>query len=169
MLATRKIEVLSAGCAVCEDTITLINRIACPSCEVEILDMRDAAVAKRAKAYGVRSVPAIIVDGRLADGHTNCSRRHPGGIGNCQILATAVDPAGLDRALAIGADDHVPGRLAVHVLLHAEFEAGEQDEEHDQGFHDDTLCPIRNTLGATVGRHGEERVKGRDSGTRSPR
>jgi len=33
MAATRKIEVFSAGCAVCDDTVALINRIACPSCE----------------------------------------------------------------------------------------------------------------------------------------
>ena len=74
MPATRKIEVFSAGCAVCENTITLINRIACPSCEVEILDMRNAAVAKRAKAYGIGSVPAVVVDGQLAD---CCAGRGP--------------------------------------------------------------------------------------------
>ncbi|MBI3530215.1 MAG: thioredoxin family protein [Betaproteobacteria bacterium] len=67
MAATRKIEVFSAGCSVCEDTIALINRLVCPSCEVEILDMRNAAVAKKAKAHGVGRVPAVVVDGRLAD------------------------------------------------------------------------------------------------------
>ena len=74
MPATRKIEVFSAGCAVCEETIVLINRIACPSCEVQILDMRDAAVAKKAKGYGIRSVPAVVVDGKLAD---CCAGRGP--------------------------------------------------------------------------------------------
>ncbi len=74
MPATRKIEVFGADCAVCEDTIVLINRIACPSCEVEILDMRDAAVAKKAKGYGIRSVPAVVVDGKLAD---CCAGRGP--------------------------------------------------------------------------------------------
>jgi len=49
MATTRKIEVFSAGCAVCEDTITLINSIACPSCEVEILDMHNPEAAKKAK------------------------------------------------------------------------------------------------------------------------
>ena len=64
----------SAGCAVCEDTITLINNIACPSCEVEILDMHRPEVAKKAKAYGVRSVPAVVVNGVLAD---CCAGRGP--------------------------------------------------------------------------------------------
>jgi len=66
MATTRKIEVFSAGCAICEDTIALINRIACPSCEVTVLDMRDAGVAQRAKSLGVSSVPAVAIDGALA-------------------------------------------------------------------------------------------------------
>ena len=74
MATTRKIEVFSAGCAVCDDTIALINRIACPSCEVEILDMHQTEVAKKAKRYGIRSVPAVVVDGKLAD---CCAGRGP--------------------------------------------------------------------------------------------
>ena len=66
MATTRKIEVFSAECAVCEDTIALINRIACPSCEVEILDMHQPEVSKKARQYGIRSVPAVVVDGKLA-------------------------------------------------------------------------------------------------------
>lgn len=50
------------------------SRAVCPSCEVEILDMRNAAVAKMAKDHGVRSVPAVVVDGRLAD---CCAGRGP--------------------------------------------------------------------------------------------
>lgn len=63
----RKIEVFSAGCAACEEAIALVKRIACTSCEVEVLDMRDRKVAERAKQYGVRRVPAVVVDGKLAD------------------------------------------------------------------------------------------------------
>lgn len=74
MATTRKIEVFSAGCAVCDDTIALINKIACPSCEVEILDMHKPEIAKRARQYGVRSVPAVVVNGKLAD---CCAGRGP--------------------------------------------------------------------------------------------
>jgi glutaredoxin len=74
MATTRKIEVFSAGCAVCEETVALINKIACPSCEVEILDMHKPEVSKKAKQYGVRSVPAVVIDGKLAD---CCARRGP--------------------------------------------------------------------------------------------
>lgn len=83
MATTRKIEVLSAGCTACEDTVALINRIACPSCEVEILDMHQPNVVKKAKQYGIRSVPAVVVNGKLADccagrGPDECSLRAAG-------------------------------------------------------------------------------------------
>ncbi len=70
----RKIEVFSAGCPVCEETIELVNRAACPSCEVSVLDMNDPQVGKRAKDLGIRSVPAVAVDGKLAD---CCAGRGP--------------------------------------------------------------------------------------------
>ncbi len=59
MSTKRKIEIFSAGYAACMDTIELVNRVACPSCAVSVLDMRDSEVAARAKALGVRSVPAV--------------------------------------------------------------------------------------------------------------
>lgn len=63
----RKIEIFSAGCPACEETIQTVNRIACPSCEVEVLDMHQPDVATRAGQYGVKSVPAVVIDGKLAD------------------------------------------------------------------------------------------------------
>jgi glutaredoxin len=63
----RKIEVFSAGCAACEETIKFVNQIACESCEVEVFDMRQADVAARAKQYGINSVPAVVIDGKLSD------------------------------------------------------------------------------------------------------
>jgi glutaredoxin 3 len=66
MSAKRKIEVFSAGCSACDDNVAIIRSIACSSCEIEVLDMHDPAVAARAKSYGVRTVPAVAIDGRLA-------------------------------------------------------------------------------------------------------
>lgn len=66
-MTTHKIEVFSAGCPACEDAIALINRIAGPSSEIEVLDMRDTAVANRARAYGIGRVPSVVIDGKLAD------------------------------------------------------------------------------------------------------
>jgi hypothetical protein len=67
MANKRKVEVFSAGCPACQETVTLVNSIACPSCEVSVLDMHDPKVAIRAKGLGIRSVPAAVIDGKLAD------------------------------------------------------------------------------------------------------
>ena len=74
MSAKRQIEIFSAGCPLCDDTIKLVQSLACNSCEVSILDMNDSDVGKRAESLGVKSVPAVAVDGKLAD---CCSGRGP--------------------------------------------------------------------------------------------
>ena len=66
MSAKRKIEIFSAGCAVCDETVAMVKRVACSSCDVEVLDMHSSADAAKAKSYGVRTVPAIVIDSRLA-------------------------------------------------------------------------------------------------------
>ena len=74
MAQKRQIEIFSAGCTVCEEAIQLIRRIACPSCDVTVLDMKAPSTIHRAKALGIRSVPAVVIDGKLAD---CCSNRGP--------------------------------------------------------------------------------------------
>ena len=74
MNAKRKIEIFSAGCPVCQETIKMVQNMACSDCEVSILDMNDPGVANRAKGLGVRSVPAVAIDGKLAD---CCAGRGP--------------------------------------------------------------------------------------------
>ena len=67
MSEKRQIEIFSAGCPVCRDAIDLVNRLACPSCEISVLDLNDKDVAARATGLGIRSVPAVAVDGKPAD------------------------------------------------------------------------------------------------------
>lgn len=66
MTDKRQVEIFTAGCPVCNDTVEMVRRIACDACEVTVLDMNEAAVAERAKALGVSRVPAVAVDGQLA-------------------------------------------------------------------------------------------------------
>ncbi len=70
----RKVEVFSAGCPACEETIALVKSIACESCEVTVLDMRQHDVAARAKLLGIHRVPALVINGKLAE---CCSVREP--------------------------------------------------------------------------------------------
>ena len=66
MATKKKIEIFSAGCSTCKETIELVKRIAGSSHEVVIHDMQKSEVASKAKQHGVRSVPAVLIDGKLA-------------------------------------------------------------------------------------------------------
>lgn len=74
MSKQRTIEVFSAGCPLCEELISAVQKAACPSCDVVVQDMKVSDVARRAKQVGVRSVPAVAVDGKVAG---CCSDRGP--------------------------------------------------------------------------------------------
>ena len=58
-----RIEVFSAGCPLCEDAVHQAGSLG----EVEVVDLRSAEGAQRAKGYGIARVPAIVVDGRLGE------------------------------------------------------------------------------------------------------
>jgi glutaredoxin len=62
----RTIEVFSAGCATCKETIEVVKQLAGSEHEVKVHDMQHADTAKRAKTLGIRSLPAVVVDGKLA-------------------------------------------------------------------------------------------------------
>ncbi len=74
MTEKRRVEVFTAGCPACDDTVALVHDLACPSCEVTVLHMRDPEVVARARELGVRTVPAVAIDGKLAG---CCSNRGP--------------------------------------------------------------------------------------------
>ena len=60
------IEIFSAGCSTCRDTIEMIKKIAGAQDEVKVHDMQHRDTAVRAKSLGIRSVPAVVIDGALA-------------------------------------------------------------------------------------------------------
>ena len=62
----RKIEIFSAGCSTCHGTVELLRRIAGSNHDIEIHHMHQAHVAARAKQHGIRSLPSVVVDGKLA-------------------------------------------------------------------------------------------------------
>ena len=61
----RQVEVFTAGCPVCEPAVQLVNELACPDCEVTVHDLRGSG-AEKARDYGITTVPAVVVDGRIA-------------------------------------------------------------------------------------------------------
>ncbi len=61
-----KIEIFSAGCKTCKDTIETVKKLAGSEHEVVVHDMHQPEIASRAAQHGVRSVPAVVINGKLA-------------------------------------------------------------------------------------------------------
>src|SRR6516225_6276709 len=61
MDSKRKVEVFSAGCALCEEVIDVVRREAGSSSEVIVRNMKDARSLARAEELGIRSVPAVVI------------------------------------------------------------------------------------------------------------
>lgn len=80
------IEVFTAGCGCCDEAVRTVRAASCPSCTIVVRDMSNASDAATAKEYGIHRVPAVVVDGKIAD---CCGAR-------------AVDASAL-RALGVGA------------------------------------------------------------------
>ena len=74
MAQRRKIEVFIAGCPCCTEAVELVKFLAGNEHDIEIRDMHDTAVAVVARGYGIRSLPAVVIGGRLAD---CCAGRGP--------------------------------------------------------------------------------------------
>jgi hypothetical protein len=66
-MSKRTIEVFTAGCACCDEAVQAVRDASCSSCDVRILDMKDPKVAARAKQLGIHRVPAVVINGHLAD------------------------------------------------------------------------------------------------------
>ena len=61
-----KIEIFSAGCKTCKDTIATVKKLAGSEHEVIVHDMQQEEIATRAAQHGIRSVPAVVINGKLA-------------------------------------------------------------------------------------------------------
>ena len=64
-MAKRQVEVFTAGCPVCEPTVQLVRDMVCSNCEVTVYDLRKEG-AEKIEEYQIKTVPAVVVDGRLA-------------------------------------------------------------------------------------------------------
>ena len=61
-----KVEIFTAGCPVCDQGVQLVREVAGEGHVVIVHDLRqDARAADLAFAYGVKAVPAVVVDGSL--------------------------------------------------------------------------------------------------------
>jgi hypothetical protein len=61
----KKIQIYSAGCQLCRNAEATIRHIVGFNHDIEVLVMRRVRVARRAARLGIKSVPAVVVDGHL--------------------------------------------------------------------------------------------------------
>jgi hypothetical protein len=65
----RKIEVFTAGCSVCSPVVDMVKSMACSDCEVIVYNLAEPCESKecidKAKAYGIKALPAVAVNGKL--------------------------------------------------------------------------------------------------------
>ncbi len=71
MSKRRKVEVFTAGCPVCEKAVKDVTALAGPDCDVTVYDLNKGCETnecqQKAKTYGIKSVPAVAIDGQLAE------------------------------------------------------------------------------------------------------
>jgi len=70
MTNKRKVEVFTAGCPVCDPTVKTVRELACTSCDVTVHDVHEGCKTNEcreaANRYNLQTVPAVVVDGKLA-------------------------------------------------------------------------------------------------------
>ena len=65
-----KVEIFTSGCPICESTVDLVERLACPSWEIIIYDLtkdNKKEIQDKAASYGVKRIPAVAVNGKLLE------------------------------------------------------------------------------------------------------
>lgn len=65
-----KIEVFTAGCHLCNETMEIVHKTKCGGCTVNEYNIREKCESriclKKAEEYGIKSVPTIVVDRKIA-------------------------------------------------------------------------------------------------------
>ncbi len=70
-MSKRTVEVFTAGCPLCDKTVKLVRDLACSNCDVQVWDLRTGCATDecrdKATEYGIHRVPAVVVNGQLAE------------------------------------------------------------------------------------------------------
>lgn len=75
MPARKNVEIFTAGCPVCDEAMEQIKSALGDECDVIVYDLNKGCTTNecrdKAKLYGVKSIPAVAIDGKLASCCTN--------------------------------------------------------------------------------------------------
>jgi hypothetical protein len=62
-MTTRKIEIFTGNCPLCNDTVKMVQELAGNHCDVKVYNVQEQP--SRLQQYAVNAVPAIAIDGIL--------------------------------------------------------------------------------------------------------
>jgi protein-disulfide isomerase len=62
-MSKRQIEIFTADCPLCSETVQIVQELACSSCEILVYNLGQER--SKAQQYGVNAVPAIAINGTL--------------------------------------------------------------------------------------------------------
>ncbi|PSB08425.1 glutaredoxin [filamentous cyanobacterium CCP1] len=70
-MAKRLVEVFTAGCPLCDETLKLVRSLSCENCDIQVWDLQEGnsipESLEKATQYGIHRVPAVVVNGKLAE------------------------------------------------------------------------------------------------------
>ncbi|HYW20787.1 MAG TPA: thioredoxin family protein [Nodularia sp. (in: cyanobacteria)] len=79
-MTKRQIEIFTADCPLCDETVQMVQELACPNCEVSVYNLRQEQ--EKAQQYGINAVPAIAINGILVlSGKPNLEQLQAVGVG----------------------------------------------------------------------------------------
>ena len=61
----KRIEIFTADCPLCKDTLELIRNEVCSECEVIERRCSGVECCQSAKDYDIKAVPTVVVDGKI--------------------------------------------------------------------------------------------------------
>lgn len=88
-MTKRSVEVFTAGCPLCDQAVKLVRELACDNCEIQVWDLRAGCATNECREkvahYGIHRVPAVVVDGKLAE---CCQNQQP--VSRAALIAAGV-------------------------------------------------------------------------------
>jgi hypothetical protein len=66
-MTKRTVEVFTAGCPVCDEAVEAVRGIVCESCDLQVHDTKTKPAQAKARQYGIKRVPGVVVNGQLAE------------------------------------------------------------------------------------------------------
>lgn len=64
----RTIEIFTSDCPLCQEAVEEIKNASCSSCDIQVLNIKDDQNAfAKSKTYGIKRVPSVVIDGKLAE------------------------------------------------------------------------------------------------------